>query len=74
MTARMTARGRITIPKAVRDRLGLKPGDFIDFVVGRDTVRIRKRRTGGAFARFRGHLHNVAARDPDQLIAELRGE
>ncbi|MDP9483170.1 MAG: AbrB/MazE/SpoVT family DNA-binding domain-containing protein, partial [Chloroflexota bacterium] len=30
--ARITSQGQITVPKAVRDRLGLKPGDDVEFV------------------------------------------
>jgi antitoxin PrlF len=29
----MSSRGRTVIPKAIRDHLGLHPGDLIDFVV-----------------------------------------
>ena len=31
-TSRMTAKGRITIPKALRERLGLLPGDEVEFI------------------------------------------
>lgn len=27
----LTSKGQVTVPKAVRDRLGLKPGDVLDF-------------------------------------------
>ncbi len=30
--ATITSKGQVTIPKAVRDALGLQPGDRIDFV------------------------------------------
>jgi len=31
----ITAKGQTTIPKRIRDRLGLKPGDRVEFI-GRD--------------------------------------
>jgi antitoxin PrlF len=35
-TATITSKGQITLPKQVRDRLGLEAGDRIDFVVAAD--------------------------------------
>jgi len=32
--ATLTSKGQVTIPAAIRDRLGLKTGDRVDFVVG----------------------------------------
>ncbi|MBE9530536.1 MAG: AbrB/MazE/SpoVT family DNA-binding domain-containing protein [Proteobacteria bacterium] len=32
-TATLTSKGQTVIPKAVRDHLGLQPGDKLDFVV-----------------------------------------
>ena len=34
--AKMTSKGQITVPKEVRDRLGLKPGDRVLFIVEDD--------------------------------------
>ena len=35
-TSTMSSRGQTVIPKAIREHLGLHPGDVIDFVVGDD--------------------------------------
>lgn len=45
--ATITSKGQLTIPKRVRDRLGLEPGDRLAFDVEGDTIRLRveKRRT-----------------------------
>lgn len=41
-TATLTSKGQLTVPKPVRDRLRVKPGDRIDFVLDADGgVRIR---------------------------------
>jgi antitoxin PrlF len=36
MANALTVKGQVTIPKRVRDALGLKPGDLVDFVLGDD--------------------------------------
>lgn len=45
MTVRMGPKGQVVVPKAIRDRLGLSPGDdvVVDEVDG--SVRIRRPRT-----------------------------
>ncbi len=46
VTATMTSKGQLTVPKEIRDRLGLAPGDKVEFVPGEDgRVVLRKRRT-----------------------------
>ncbi|MEK0083076.1 AbrB/MazE/SpoVT family DNA-binding domain-containing protein [Benzoatithermus flavus] len=45
-TATMTSKGQLTVPKEIRDQLGLKPGDKVELVPsGDDRVVMRKRRT-----------------------------
>lgn len=38
MLSTVTTKGQVTIPKDVRDRLGIKPSDRVDFVVKDDHV------------------------------------
>jgi len=43
--ATMTSKGQLTVPKAIRDRLDLKPGDKVDLMPsGELGVLMRKRR------------------------------
>lgn len=45
VTATMTSKGQLTVPKEIRDRLGLAPGDKVEFVQGSEgRVVLRKRR------------------------------
>lgn len=39
--AKLTSKGQLTVPKEVRDRLGLKSGDRVVFEFEDDTVRLR---------------------------------
>ena len=38
--ARVMAKGQVTIPKKIRDVLGIEPGDRVTFIVEGDTVRV----------------------------------
>lgn len=71
--AKVTSKGQITIPKAVRDRLGLTPGDEVEFVEDDGAVRMRKEVRESPFAPYRGYLKHLAGRDPDDIVEEMRG-
>jgi antitoxin PrlF len=75
MTARtkVTSKGQVTIPKDVRERLGLRPGDEIEFVDDREGFRVQKRVAASPFRKYCGHLKHLAGRDPDELIEQMRG-
>jgi antitoxin PrlF len=74
VAARLTDRGQVTIPKHVRDGLGLRPGDEVEFVADGGGFRLRKVLRTNPFARYRGHLAALAGRSPDELVRDLRGE
>lgn len=72
--SRLTDKGQITIPKHVREGMGLRPGDEVEFVADGTGYRLRKVLRANPFSRYRGHLSDLAGRDPDQLVRDLRGE
>jgi AbrB family looped-hinge helix DNA binding protein len=71
---KVTSKGQVTIPKDVRERLGLRPGDEIEFVDDRGGFRVQKRVPASPFRKYRGHLKHLAGRDPDALVDEMRGQ
>lgn len=70
---KVTTKGQVTIPKDVRERLGLRPGDEIEFVQDHGGYRVQKRVPASPFAKYRGHLKHLAGRDPDELVESARG-
>ena len=51
---KITTKGQVTIPKDVRERLGLRPGDEIEFVEDRSGFRVQKRVAASPFKKYRG--------------------
>lgn len=52
--AKITTKGQITIPLAVRRALGLRPGDRLLFESDKTGIRVRPVRTESPFAKYRG--------------------
>jgi AbrB family looped-hinge helix DNA binding protein len=77
---RITSKGQVTIPRAIRERLGLLPHSEVEFDIVGDSARLRKaarrgkKRTRGALIvqhlRGRGNTRMPT----DELMALLRGE
>jgi len=40
MTHTVGTKGQVVIPKAIRDRLGIRPGDQVEFALDDDAVRM----------------------------------
>ena len=76
MTTTVTSKGQVTIPKHVRELLGIGPGSVIDFERGAHgrvvLVKVDKKAKPTRFARLRGH----AGKGPstDEIMAMTRGE
>jgi antitoxin PrlF len=73
MTSTISAKGQITVPKAVRDTLGLRPGTRVEFELVAQGALLRKGHRGGlrAVDRVLGILKREAP--TDSLIADMRG-
>lgn len=80
MAHRVTVKGQVTIPKRVRDHLGIKPGSGVEFDVGANgdvVVRkagrsSKKARPRSGFAAIRGSA-TVKMRT-EEILALTRGE
>ena len=42
MLGKITTKGQTTIPASVRKKLGLKPGDFVEFKLAKNAVTLSK--------------------------------
>jgi len=72
MKAVVSEKGQVTIPKAIRDRLGIRAGQVLDFCVVEGGVLIRKQPAGDSFDRVFGSLN--LGTTTAQVMRELRGD
>jgi len=73
-TFKVTSKGQITIPKRVREKLGLKTGTGVAFEERNGVFYIKKSLTKSPFDKWKGKLRKLKGKNTDQLIKELRGE
>lgn len=67
-TAKISSKAQLVLPKAVRDQLGVKPGDTLVFRYGADGVRIEKAaEEDDPFATF----HEWASAADDEAYKDL---
>ncbi len=77
MATLVTSKGQVTIPKPVRDMLGIEPGTAVEFEVAPDgQVVLRKADAGlrplSRFTRLRGTA--TAGLTTEQIMALTRGD
>lgn len=72
---RLTQKGQVTIPKKVRQVLGISPGDEVEFRVAQNhQVIVVKSASPSPFEKYVGYLSRKAGQDPDRIVADLRGD
>lgn len=70
MRAIVSQKGQVTIPKALRERLGIRAGEVLDFEAERGRLVARKQVAEDPVDAVYGILDRGAS--TDELIAELR--
>jgi antitoxin PrlF len=76
MSATVTSKGQVTIPKPVRELLGIAPGSRVDFRRGADgsvvLVRADEKRPPSRLAKLRGQAGTGLS--TDEIMTLTRGE
>jgi AbrB family looped-hinge helix DNA binding protein len=72
-SAKITSKGQITIPKKVRDRLGVSEGESVYFIEVDGEYRMKKAVLKSPFDKWVGFLKNPSGETVDEFIEELRG-
>ncbi len=72
MKAVVSEKGQVTIPKPLRDRLGIKAGQELEFVEERGRLVATKASTTDAVENVYGILQLDAS--TDDLVTRLRGD
>jgi AbrB family looped-hinge helix DNA binding protein len=76
---RVTAKGQVTIPIEIRERLGLLPNSEVEFSVEGTAVRIRKARRSRRRGRGRSIVQRLRGKatsglTTDEIMALTRGD
>ena len=76
---RITSNGQVTIPKPIRDKLGLLPHTEVEFVLEGDSVRLVKAEQAKGESRGARAVRLLRAGGPvemttDEIMALTRGE
>ncbi len=76
MVVTVTSKGQVTIPKAVRDRLGVASGGKVEFEIGDDgrtyLRAVSSKATPSRFERMRGTA--TGGLSTDEFMALTRGD
>lgn len=72
----ISSKGQITVPAEVRRRLGVKPGDRVEFAFEQGKTVLRPaRKTGNPFAEWAGAFPGFSSKEEiNAWIRDMRGE
>ncbi len=75
-TAKVTSKGQITLPLAIRKQLGVEAGDTVVFELTGDGIRVQREREPAVFEPWIGRFrsgHGKTAAEIDRYIKAGRG-
>jgi len=72
MKGLVSERGQIVIPKALRDRLGIRPGQVLEFTARKGRLIAKKAEARTKLASVSGIWKS--SRSVDEIMDELRGK
>jgi AbrB family looped-hinge helix DNA binding protein len=67
---RITSKGQVTIPLAIRERLGLLPNTEVEFEIDRDVVRMKKATAPRRLDRGRALIEHMRGRGTRRLTTD----
>jgi AbrB family looped-hinge helix DNA binding protein len=73
MNSSVSEKGQVTIPKAIRDRLGLRPGTVIEFRAENGRLIGTKAVAEDVFRKWRGRGRLPAGLSVDEYLLRTRG-
>ena len=73
ITAKVTSKGQVTIPKEIREKLGVHPGEEVGFEERDNLLVISKVVTKSPFDKWVGKLKRLEGQRSDDLVREARG-
>lgn len=69
----ISERGQVTLPKDLRDKLGLRPGTSVTFKVSKEGLLLKK--SSNKKPDFRSVFGIIKSdKDTDELLKEMRGD
>ena len=72
MKAVVSEKGQVTIPKACRDRLGLRAGSVLDFEARDGALVAVKRQPEDVIRKWRGRVRLPGGLDVDEYLERVR--
>lgn len=68
----VTQKGQVTIPKRIRQWLGIKHGDEVVFEIEEKRIILRKKYRKANFRKYIGFLQNLTGYQVDNIVRQLR--